>query len=93
MNGAEVVLEKIILCDSEVWTEPRTVHPNVTQLKYMPTAIIVRVAGVEWILPKELLGPLHDPALPADLRGIFIVRPDTTRLFSMALSGEWNARD
>ena len=93
MNGAEVVVEKIILNDSEAWTEPRIVHPNVTQLKYMPTAIIVRVPSVEWILPKELLGPLHDPALPADLRSFFIVRPDTTRPFKVALNGvKWRAK-
>ena len=87
MNGAEVVVEKIILSDSEAWTEPRTVNPNVTQLKYMPTAIIVRVPGVEWILPEKCLGPLHIHALPADLRGIFIVRPDTSMPFKVLHKG------
>ena len=46
MNGAEVIAEKIILNVAEAWTEPRDIHPNVLQLKYMPDAFLVRVPGV-----------------------------------------------
>ena len=53
MNGAEVIVEKIILHDDEAWTNPREIHPNVTQLKYMPSAVVVRVPDVEWFLPPE----------------------------------------
>jgi len=87
MNGAEVVVEKIILNDNEAWAETRTVHSNAKQLKYMPTAIIVRVPDVDWILPLELLGPLNDKQLPADLRGIFIIRPDTSGAFKYMHKG------
>ena len=93
MNGAEVVVEKIILNESEAWTEPREIHPNVTQLKYMPAAVVVRVPEAQWILPTELLGPLKGKVLPKDLRGIFIVRPDTTRPFKVALNGiKWRVK-
>ena len=93
MNGAEVIVEKFILNDNEAFTESRAIHPNVTQLKYMPEAVIVRVADVQWILPPELLGPLSGAVLPEDLRGIFIVRPDTTNPFKVMLNGiKWRVR-
>ena len=93
MNGAEVVVEKIILHDNEHWTQPHFIQPNVWQLKYMPAAVIVRVPDVQWILPPELLGPLNGKASPEDLRGIFIARPDTTRPFRVMLNGiKWKVR-
>ena len=87
MNGAEVIVEKIILHDKEAFTESREIHPNVTQLQFMPDAVVVRVPDVAWILPRELLGPLNDKFFPEDLRGIFIVRPDTTNSFKVMLNG------
>ena len=94
MNGAEVVVEKVILHDNEHWTQPHEIHPNVRQLKYMPAAVIVRVPDVQWILPPEVLGPLHGKASPEDLRGIFIARPDTTKTpFNVMLNGiKWKVR-
>jgi hypothetical protein len=93
MNGAEVIVEKIILNDNEAWAESREIHPNVTQLKYMPSAVVVRVPDVDWVLPPEQLGFLHGKALPEDLRGIFIVRPDTTQAFKVMLNGiKWKVR-
>jgi len=93
MNGAEVIVEKIILSDAVNFHGPREIHPNVTQLKYMPEAVVVRVPDVSWILPKELLGPLHDTVLPEDLRGIFILRPNTTRPFKVMLNGiKWRVK-
>ena len=64
MNDAEVVIEKIILNPAEANGDAREIHPNVMQLKYMPDAVIVRVPDVSWILPRELLGPLHGQVLP-----------------------------
>ena len=89
MNGAEVVVEKIILHDNEAWTQPREIHPNVTQLKYMPASVIVRVPDVQWVLPPELLGPLNGKALPEDLRGFFVLTlRGLSKSCSMALSGK-----
>ena len=87
MNGAEVIVEKIILHDREDWAPLREVHPNVIQLRYMPAAVIVRVPNVEWELPPEALGPLYEEVSQKDRKGIFIVYPDTTRRFNVVLNG------
>merc|ERR1711976_1069395 len=93
MNGAKVIVEKIILHDREDWAPLREVHPNVIQLRYMPAAVIVRVPNVEWELPPEALGPLYYEVSQKDRKGIFIVYPDTSKSFKWPLHGiKWKVK-
>ena len=73
MNGAECILENLIPADEEE-IEAVTTAGQPHQLKYMPTAMLLRAVDAAWTLPSSLLPPLPHTI---DRRGLFLLRPAT----------------
>ena len=88
MNGTEVIVEHIMLDerDQSRFARAETNEPLLT-LKHMPLGLMCRAPQEKWVLPKHLL-----PGVPDDLplhksRGLFLVRPSPSGVFTYKHAG------
>jgi hypothetical protein len=71
MNGCEVVLEEIMFAPVEDLPDA-LVAGSVHELKYLPSALLLRAVGVQWTLPAEQLPEL---VAATDAKGLFCLSP------------------
>ena len=71
VNGCECILEDIVFSDDERLPEHAFAGALIV-LEYMPTRLLLRAVGAQWVLPS-----VHLPHLPDgyDRKGLFLLKP------------------
>jgi hypothetical protein len=80
MNGCEVVLEEIMFAPVEDLPDA-LVAGSVHELKYLPSALLLRAVGVQWTLPAEQLPEL---VAATDAKGLFCLSPSQVSIRATA---------